>query len=90
MTYNEFWSRYHREDPDEANAHPHRLRIYLANGKKRDVLFPGTATVTETTLAVGVGRGKSGFSKSFEYHNWKDVIKIEELRGRELAGSGKT
>jgi len=81
MNFKEFWKLYHREDPDEANANPHRLRIHLKDGSKHDVMFPGSCMAADTTLFVGVGpQAKVGRAKSTKFCNWSDVVKVEELK----------
>ena len=90
MTREEFWKRYHRDDPDEAIAHPHQLRVFLANGKRYEIAFPGTALVTNHWLIVGSGPRKDGIPKSFEHCNWDQIIKIEEVRHAQRTSARKS
>gem|GEM_PF-3972251 len=91
MTFNEFWKTYHREDPNEALANPHRLRIYLTSGKHHDVQFPGSLSASSTTIHIGTGPGaKRGNSKSIIFCNWDQVKKIEVLKDRAPARSRRS
>ena len=85
MDFKEFWKLYHREDPDEANAHPHRLRIHMRDGTRYEVQFPGSMLATDNNILVGVGpRAKFGQAKSSKYFQWEDIVKIESVEKRSL------
>jgi hypothetical protein len=82
MTFDEFWKTYHREDPDEALAHPHKLTIHLKNGKKHICYFPGSMLATPSLLWIGTPIRRDGTHKSSNPVPWTEIDRIIPAIGK--------